>query len=77
MQGGGAGKSGSGPLTALDLSWTGTICVGAELIDAEARPTKATSSAKARMASFIFSNLSEFDLGGMHPLIHIESYPIC
>jgi hypothetical protein len=58
-QGKGPGKFviGSGPLTALDM-WAGTVGLAVLLNDAEARPAKATSSAKIRMAAFIFGNLS-------------------
>jgi hypothetical protein len=52
---------GAGPLTALDM-WLGSVCMLVELKDAEARPTKATSRAKTRMATFIFGNLMKFDL---------------
>jgi hypothetical protein len=60
----GAGNAiGEGPLTALDI-WLGTVCMLVELKEAEARPTKATSSAKTRTATFIFGNLSELDFEG-------------
>jgi hypothetical protein len=55
----------SGPgLTALE-TWAGTDFVGEELNDAEVSPTKATSRAKTRTATFIFSNLTEFEFAGV------------
>jgi len=76
MQGSGAGRAiGAGPLTALDM-WPGSGWVVDELKDADARPTKATSRAKTRMATFIFSNLSEFDFEGELSPICREFYPI-
>jgi hypothetical protein len=47
-----------------------------ELKDAEARPAKATSRAKTRMATFIFSNLFEFDFEGELSFICEKFYPI-
>jgi hypothetical protein len=63
-QGRGAGRAiGAGPLTALDI-WLGSVCILVELKDAEARPTKATSRAKTRTATFIFGNLFGFGFEG-------------
>jgi hypothetical protein len=56
-QGRGPGRlSWPGPLAVIER-WVEIDCVEPDENDAEARPTKATTNPKMRMASFIFGNL--------------------
>lgn len=66
-------ESGPGSKAALE-TWVGRVCEADELKEAEARPAKATSSAKTRTATFIFSNLSMFSIEGYRSLIGFRCY---
>jgi hypothetical protein len=50
----------------------GRVELEAELNDADARPAKATRSAKIRTAVFIFGNLSMQNHEGKYPLIGLK-----
>jgi hypothetical protein len=55
-QGGGAGRSGPGPLAAIEAC-VDSGCEVAGANEAAARPAMATSRANMRIAEFIFGNL--------------------
>jgi hypothetical protein len=77
----GNGSIGPGQLATTDM-WVGRARDGGAEKAAEIRPAKATSSAKMRMAVFIFGNLSieirkgEFSLSGSKSYSNHESKSI-